>query len=68
MDDAREVAVRSATGWLAVLAVDELGGCVLASRVAGLPLATGNGAPLRLVVPDRRGLDWVKWVDTLEIA
>jgi DMSO/TMAO reductase YedYZ molybdopterin-dependent catalytic subunit len=31
-------------------------------------LPAGNGAPLRLVAPDRRGLDWVKWVDRIEVG
>ena len=31
------------------------------TRVASVPVAW-------LVVPDRRGLDWVKWVDRIELA
>jgi DMSO/TMAO reductase YedYZ molybdopterin-dependent catalytic subunit len=65
---ARRVTVRSVTGWSAVLPIDEASGCLLARHVAGLPLPVANGAPLRLVAPDRRGLDWVKWVDRIEVA
>lgn len=65
---AREVTVRSATGWSAVLPIDEARDCLLAWGVAGVDLPHGNGAPLRLVVPDRRGLDWVKWVVSIELA
>jgi DMSO/TMAO reductase YedYZ molybdopterin-dependent catalytic subunit len=65
---AREVTVRSVTGWLAVLPLAEARGCLLATEVAGQPLPAGNGAPLRLVAPDRRGLDWVKWVDRIEVG
>jgi len=66
--DAREVTVRSATGWTAVLPIDEARGCLLAWAVAGAPLPEANGAPLRLVVPDRRGLDWVKWVTEVRVG
>ncbi len=65
---ASSVTVRSATGWSAVLPRAETGRCLLATSVAGEPLPVGNGAPVRLVVPDRRGLDWVKWVRTIEVA
>jgi hypothetical protein len=65
---ARRVTVRSVTGWSAELPLGEAKGCLLATGVAGEPLPAGNGAPLRLVVPDRRGLDWVKWVDRIEVT
>jgi len=65
---ARAVVVRSATGWATMLPLDEARGALLATQVAGQPLPTGNGAPCRLVVPDRRGLDWVKWVVEVEVA
>jgi DMSO/TMAO reductase YedYZ molybdopterin-dependent catalytic subunit len=62
------VLVRSLTGWSAVIEPADAGRCLLAWDCAGQPLALGNGAPLRLVVPDRRGLDWVKWVGSIEPA
>ena len=65
---ARSVVVRSATGWSASLPIEEARGCLLAWGVAGVALPTANGAPLRLVVPGRRGLDWVKWVTEVEVA
>ena len=65
---AREVTVRSVTGWSVSLPIAEAGRCLLATDVAGQPLPGGNGAPIRLVVPERRGLDWVKWVDRIEVA
>ncbi|MFQ5967149.1 MAG: molybdopterin-dependent oxidoreductase [Acidimicrobiia bacterium] len=34
----------------------------LAHSVGGRPLSVGHGAPARLVVPNRRGFWWVKWV------
>jgi DMSO/TMAO reductase YedYZ molybdopterin-dependent catalytic subunit len=68
--DTREgpVVIRSATGWSTTLAADEAERALLAVGVAGGPLPIANGAPCRLVVPDRRGLDWVKWVTEIDTA
>jgi DMSO/TMAO reductase YedYZ molybdopterin-dependent catalytic subunit len=65
---ASQVTVRSATGWYATLGMEETSRAMLATGVAGLPLPTGNGAPCRLVAPDRRGLEWVKWVTRVEVS
>jgi len=65
---ATRVVVRSVTGWYAELPIDEARGALLATAVAGRPLPHGNGAPCRLVAPDRRGLEWVKWVARIEVA
>jgi DMSO/TMAO reductase YedYZ molybdopterin-dependent catalytic subunit len=65
---ARRLDVRSATGWGATFDLDQATDTLLAFDVAGLPLPAANGAPCRLVVPDRRGLDWVKWVTEIEIS
>jgi hypothetical protein len=61
------VIVRSATGWSTTLAPGELDGALLAFGVGGVPLPVANGAPCRLVLPDHRGLDWVKWVAAVEV-
>jgi DMSO/TMAO reductase YedYZ molybdopterin-dependent catalytic subunit len=66
--NATQVVVRSVTGWYAQLPVDEAKSALLATAVAGRPLPHGNGAPCRLVAPDRRGLEWVKWVDRIEVS
>jgi DMSO/TMAO reductase YedYZ molybdopterin-dependent catalytic subunit len=39
---------------------------LLAVDVGGAPLSIGHGAPVRLVVPGRRGYHWVKWVSRVE--
>jgi DMSO/TMAO reductase YedYZ molybdopterin-dependent catalytic subunit len=62
---ARRIEVRSVTGWGTSLEIADARRALLAWSVAGQPLPAANGAPLRLVVPDRRGLDWVKWIDTV---
>jgi DMSO/TMAO reductase YedYZ molybdopterin-dependent catalytic subunit len=40
------------------MSLEEARGTLLATGVAGTDLPAGNGAPCRLVVPNRRGLDW----------
>lgn len=60
------VLVRSATGWATALGGADIDQAMLATGVAGGLLPAANGAPCRLVVQDRRGLDWVKWVVEVE--
>ncbi len=58
------VQVTSATGYTRRLPLtDDL---LLAVAVGGAPLSPGHGAPMRLVVPGRRGFHWVKWVVSIE--
>jgi len=64
----RSVLVRSVTGWATALGRADVERALLATGVAGGPLPVANGAPCRLVVPDRRGLDWVKWVADIEVV
>jgi DMSO/TMAO reductase YedYZ molybdopterin-dependent catalytic subunit len=40
---------------------------LLATHVGDEPLSHLHGAPLRLVAPDRRGFEWVKWVAGVEL-
>ena len=62
------VTVRSLTGWSTRLPPAEVAGALLATEVDGATLPAANGAPVRLVVPTRRGLDWVKWVGRVEVG
>ncbi|MEO7061312.1 MAG: molybdopterin-dependent oxidoreductase [Lapillicoccus sp.] len=60
------VIVTSATGYQRRLPLsDDL---LLATSVGAEPLRTGHGAPVRLVVPGRRGFHWVKWVERVEVS
>jgi DMSO/TMAO reductase YedYZ molybdopterin-dependent catalytic subunit len=61
------VIVRSITGWGAALGLEEARTTLLATGVAHTDLPLENGAPCRLVVPGRRGLDWVKWVAEIDV-
>ena len=62
------VTIESLTGWLVRLDSHEIGGCMLATGVAGDELPAANGRPCRLVVPTRRGLDWIKWVASIRVS
>jgi DMSO/TMAO reductase YedYZ molybdopterin-dependent catalytic subunit len=66
-DGAAWVTVHSVTGYKWSFPLDEARGMLLATAVGGDPLSHGHGAPLRLVAPDRRGFQWVKWVDRVEV-
>jgi DMSO/TMAO reductase YedYZ molybdopterin-dependent catalytic subunit len=61
------VSFRSITGYRWSLPLDEAVNALLATHVAGQPLAHGYGAPFRLVAPGRRGFQWVKWVTEIEV-
>jgi DMSO/TMAO reductase YedYZ molybdopterin-dependent catalytic subunit len=66
--NARQIAVESVTGHRIELPVAELGNALLATHVGGEVLSAGHGYPVRLVVPGRRGYQWVKWVSRIELA
>ena len=57
----------SATGYRRRLPLADAGRLLLATRLAGRPLAAGHGFPARLVAPGRRGFWWVKWVTSVEV-
>jgi DMSO/TMAO reductase YedYZ molybdopterin-dependent catalytic subunit len=67
-DDAAWVVVRSVTGYRWSFPLAEARGMLLATHVDGDPLSHGHGAPLRLVAPDRRGFQWVKWVVEVRVT
>lgn len=62
----RSVRIRSATGYDRLFGLDELDDIHLAVSYGGQPLRAGHGAPVRLIVPGRRGPWWVKWVTSVE--
>jgi DMSO/TMAO reductase YedYZ molybdopterin-dependent catalytic subunit len=65
--DAVAVSFRSVTGYRWSLPLAEARRTLLAVYVADRPLTHGHGAPLRLVAPGRRGFQWVKWVNEMEV-
>jgi len=65
--DARWVRFVSVTGYRWSLPIVEAGDALLATHVGGAWLSHGHGAPARLVAPGRRGFQWVKWVQRVEL-
>jgi cytochrome b561 len=61
------VTVHSVTGYRWSFPLAEAREFLLATHVAGERLSHGHGYPLRLVAPDRRGFQWVKWVTAIEL-
>lgn len=55
------------TGYRWSLPIEEAEDALLATHVGGERLSHGHGAPARLVAPDRRGFQWVKWVTRVEV-
>ena len=57
----------STTGYRWSLPLSEARNALLATHVGGERLSHGHGAPVRLVAPGRRGFQWVKWVERVEV-
>lgn len=62
------VAIVSVTGHRIVLPTEDVQTALLATHVGGEPISPGHGYPVRLVVPDRRGYHWVKWIARIDVA
>jgi len=62
------VQFRSVTGYRWSLRVEQARDCVLATHVGSERLTHGHGYPLRLVAPDRRGYQWVKWIESVRVS
>ena len=65
--DARYVRFVSVTGYRWSLPIEEARDALLATHVGDEQLAHGHGAPARLVAPERRGFQWVKWVERIDV-
>jgi DMSO/TMAO reductase YedYZ molybdopterin-dependent catalytic subunit len=65
--DSGSIAVRSVTGYTRRFPPEDASILLLATHVGDAPLSPGHGAPIRLVVPGRRGFWWVKWVDQVSL-
>ena len=59
--------VVSVTGHRWTFPLAEFRTMLLATHVGGEPISPGHGAPVRLVAPNRRGFQWVKWVDRIAV-
>lgn len=65
---AREGTVVSVTGHRWTFPIADLREALLATHVGDDVLDPGHGFPVRLVVPGRRGFQWVKWVARIEVS
>jgi DMSO/TMAO reductase YedYZ molybdopterin-dependent catalytic subunit len=66
-EEAAWVRFVSVTGYRWSLPLAEARDALLATHVDGEALSHGHGAPARLVAPGRRGFQWVKWVERVEV-
>jgi hypothetical protein len=64
----RSVYIESATGYGRRFPIGDLDDLYLAVGYGGQPLLQGHGAPVRLVVPGRRGPEWIKWTAKVECS
>lgn len=64
----RSIMVTSRTGYRRLFPLPDAAELFLAVGYAGRPLRRGHGAPVRLVAPNRRGPQWVKWVVDVSIV
>ena len=64
---AASVTFTSVTGYYRRFSLDEAGRYLLATHVGDQALSNGHGFPMRLVAPGKRGFEWVKWVERIEV-
>jgi len=67
VEGAEYVRFVSVTGYRWSLPIEEARDALLATHVGGERLSHGHGAPLRLVAPGRRGFQWVKWIERIDV-
>lgn len=65
--EARSVTIEAVSGYKRRFALVDANRFLLALVVADAPLRHGHGFPLRLVAPDERGVEWVKWIGRIHV-
>lgn len=65
--DACFVSFVSVTSYRWSLPLEEAREALLATHIDEEPLSHDHGFPLRLVAPNRRGFEWVKWITRVEV-
>ncbi len=64
---ARRIEVVSLTGHAWSFPIDEAQRLLIATHVGGETLSAGHGYPARLIAPDHRGFQWIKWVSQVHV-
>ncbi|UCB47244.1 MAG: molybdopterin-dependent oxidoreductase [Spirochaetota bacterium] len=69
-EDSKEVVFRCYDGYSTSITLDEARreGVLLAYKMNGQTLSPDHGYPLRLVVPEKYGMKWPKWIREIEIV
>lgn len=65
--DAIAVRLTSVTGYTQVFTLAEAAQILICTHVGGEALSHWHGAPVRAVVPTRRGAFWVKWLSEIVV-
>jgi hypothetical protein len=65
--DAQSVTFEAVSGYKRRFGLPESQKYLLATAVAGEPLPHGHGFPARLVAPNQRGVNWVKWITHIQV-
>ena len=65
---AKRVDVVSLTGHAWSFPIVEAERLLIATHVGGETLSPGHGYPARLIAPDHRGFQWIKWVNQVHVA
>lgn len=70
LDDADEVLFRASDGYHSSLTVEDAYGedVLLCYEMNGETLPVNQGYPLKVVVPDKWGYKWVKWIYEIEVV
>jgi len=65
---AQRIDIVSLTGHAWSFPITEADRLLIATHVGGETLGAGHGYPARLVAPDHRGFQWIKWVSRVRVA
>jgi DMSO/TMAO reductase YedYZ molybdopterin-dependent catalytic subunit len=69
-EDALEVVFYCEDGYSTSLTMEEVSkeGVMLAYKMNGKTLSAEHGHPVRMVVPEKYGMKWPKWINTIELV
>lgn len=69
-DNVMEVVFYCEDGYSTSITIEEAlkEGVILAYRMNGMTLAAEHGYPVRMVVPDKYGMKWPKWINKIELV